>query len=328
MKLYRQLDQLPPGFRAGAVSIGNFDGVHLGHARLVERLRALAAEKSGPATVFTFDPHPVRLLRPHHAPPPLTWTERKAQLLAELGVDLVLAYPTDLELLGLSAEQFFQRIVQTALRAGYLIEGPNFFFGKDRSGNINVLASLCQASDIPLEVVPPVEIQGQMVSSSRIRQAITEGQVKLAARMMTRPYRVRGMVTHGARRGERLGFPTANLEAIDTLIPRHGVYAGRAARNGQTWAAAIHLGPRPTFSDAAAKVEVHLIGFDGLLYGEPLEVDFLERLRDIRSFPTPDALRRQLHEDVETCRAVVAAYREPHVGPADLPAQPPDPFPS
>ncbi len=302
MKLYRDLNALPDSLRSGAASIGNFDGVHRGHARIVERLVAQARAVGGPAIVFTFDPHPVRLLRPEKAPPPLTWTDRKVALLAELGVDGVLAYPTDLDLLGLSATTFFQRIVCEQLRAKALVEGPNFYFGQNREGNVELLRQLCRANGVSIEIVEPLEIDGVLVSSSRVREAIAAGRIDEARECLTRPYRIRGMVTHGAARGAKLGFPTANLEAIDTLVPGAGVYAGRAIWRGDTWPAAIHIGPIPTFGVHAPKIEVHLLNFSGTLYGEALEVDLVTRLRGVQPFANVEALKTQLAKDVEATR--------------------------
>jgi riboflavin kinase/FMN adenylyltransferase len=302
MRLLRSLDQLPADLRHGAVTIGNFDGVHRGHAKLVERLLAKARELGGPAIVFTFDPHPVRLLRPDAAPPPLTWTDRKAQLLDELGVTAVIAYPTDEALLQLSPEQFFGRIVQERLAAKGMVEGPNFFFGHGRAGNIDTLAGLCQAAGVSLEIVPPVQMGSEFVSSSRVREAVQAGDVDLARQLLTRPYRVRGMVTHGAGRGAKIGFPTANLEAIDTLLPAQGVYAARAFTLAGNWPAAINIGPNPTFGEQALKVEAHLIDFTGSLYGQPLEVEFLSRLRSIRPFESVEVLKAQLSRDVAAAR--------------------------
>src|SRR5688500_2600601 len=165
MRLLRTLDNLPADLRRGAVTIGNFDGVHRGHARIVERLLASARDVSGPAVVFTFDPHPVRLLRPESAPPPLTWTDRKAQLLDELGVTAVIAYPTDEALLALSPESLFQQIVQDKLAAKSVVEGPNLYFGHNRAGNIETLKGLCEQAQISLEIVPPVQLAGDIVSS-------------------------------------------------------------------------------------------------------------------------------------------------------------------
>lgn len=312
MPIIRHLDQLPAAARGGAVAIGNFDGVHLGHRRIVEQLRQRAEEVGGQAIVFTFDPHPVRLLRPEQCPPPLTWTTRKAELLAGLGVFKIVAYPTDEALLELTAAEFFQRIVVDALDAKAMVEGPNFYFGKNREGTIEKLRALTSQAGMSLDVVEPVAIEGPdsetpLVSSSRIRTAIAQGEVAFAAKLLGEPYRLRGMVAHGAGRGAKIGFPTANLEAIDTLLPAQGVYAGRALvdiNGGPQWyAAAIHLGPNPTFGEEHTKVEIHLLGKEVALYGKPMEVEFVERIRGIEKFESKEELVEQLERDIEQVRA-------------------------
>lgn len=306
MKIVRDLSSLPQNLLHGAVSIGNFDGVHRGHARIVEQLLHQARGTGGPAVVFTFDPHPVRLLRPDAAPPPLTWTERKAELLEALGVDAMIAYPTDEALLSLSPEDFFESIVRDRLAARAMVEGPNFCFGRQRRGDIQLLQELCTRANVKLAVVEPLRTDGGYISSSRIRDLIRVGDVGGARQMLTQPYRIRGLVTHGAARGSRLGFPTANVAAVDTLLPAVGVYAGRAVAGGTTWPAAINLGPNPTFGEQGLKVEVHLIGYSGTLYGQLLEVDFLERLRDIRPFASVDELKSQLAQDIDASRRIAA----------------------
>lgn len=298
MKLIRNLNALPADLRGGAVSIGNFDGVHQGHARIVETLRAQAISVGGPSIVFTFDPHPVRLLRPHEVPPPLTWADRKAELIAELNVDGMIVYPTNEKLLALTPEEFFQQIVVEQLGALAMVEGPNFYFGKNRAGDIEVLRNLCDANNLSLEVVQPLTIGDDYVSSSRIRRLIEAGEVGQAAEMLTRPYRIRGMVTHGAGRGAKIGFPTANIDAIDTILPGIGVYAGVAHADDKSWPTAVNIGPNPTFGEERLKVEAHVIGFTGSLYGQPLEVDFLARVRETRPFASVDELKNQLKNDV------------------------------
>ncbi len=300
MRLFRLNDSLPPEFLHGAVAVGNFDGVHRGHAQLIERLLARARKVGGPAVVLTFDPHPVRILRPELAPPPLTWTERKAELLAELGVSAVWSYPTDEALLRLTAEEFFQRILCESLQARAMVEGPNFQFGRERRGNVELLKQLCAVQGMSLEVVQPVATDGELVSSSRVRESIRQGDVATAKQLLTRPYRLRGLVTHGAQRGTKIGFPTANLAGIDTLVPPVGVYAGRAFTQQGIWPAAINIGPNPTFGEAAFKFEAHLPGFSGSLYGQPLEVEFLARVRETRPFESVAALTQQLAADVQT----------------------------
>ena len=310
MPIIRHLDQLPDAARGGAVAIGNFDGVHLGHLRIVQRLLERAQALPGPAVVFTFDPHPVRILRPDECPPPLTWTERKAQLLAQQGVDKIVAYPTDEALLQLTAREFFDQIVCQALGARAMVEGPNFFFGHNREGNVEVLSQLTAAAGISLDVVEPFQWEGAIVSSSLVRSLIAAGEVARAARMLSAPYRIRGMVTHGAGRGVKLGFPTANLEAVDTLLPRLGVYAGRAWLGGTGYPAAINLGPSPTFGEELIKVEVHLIEYHEAMYGQPLEVEFLERLRDVVAFDSEVQLVQQLEQDVARARHIAVSSQE------------------
>jgi riboflavin kinase/FMN adenylyltransferase len=314
VRLLRSIDDLPAELRGGALSIGNFDGVHRGHAKLVERLLAKAREVGGPAIVFTFDPHPVRLLRPEVAPPPLTWTDRKAQLLADLGVTAIIAYPTDEALLALSPDEFFSRIVRERLAGRAMVEGPNFFFGHNRAGTIETLGQICQTAGVSLDIVPPVAVGGQIVSSSRVRAAIGAGDVDLARQLLTQAYRVRGIVTHGAGRGARLGFPTANLAGIDTLLPAQGVYAARAISTSGQWPAAINIGPNPTFGEQTLKVEAHLIDFDGSLYGQPLELEFLGRLRSIRPFDSVEALKNQLNHDIAATVKVETEHREKNGG--------------
>lgn len=306
MKLIRDLDELPEELRHGAVTIGNFDGVHRGHARIVDRLKAAASRVGGKAIVFTFDPHPVRLLRPNEAPPPLTWTDRKAELLAELNVDGMIAYPTNEALLKLSSTEFFQQVVRDRLGALAMVEGPNFRFGRGRAGTVETLRDLTQEAGMSLEIVEPVVMGAETVSSSRVRRLIADGRIDEAGALLTRPYRLRGLVVHGAGRGNQIGFPTANIDGVDTLVPGGGVYAGRVQIGGGYFAAAINIGPNPTFGEHALKLEVHVIDWHGPLYGSVLEVDFLGRLRDIQRFHHVDELKAQLQQDVARARQVFA----------------------
>ena len=310
MPIVRNLKELPESARGGAVAIGNFDGVHLGHLRIVRRLLERANEVNGPAIVFTFDPHPVRILRPAECPPPLTWTKRKAQLLSQYGVYKIVAYPTDEALLNLSARQFFDEIILKALGAKAMVEGPNFFFGHNREGTVELLRDFTASAGISLDIVEPYTLDDQMISSSAIRKLIAEGNVALAAKMLSSPYRIRGMVTHGAGRGAKLGFPTANLEAVDTLLPRFGVYAGKAWLDSEPHLAAIHLGPNPTFGEGAIKVEIHLIDFHDPIYGQPLEVEFISRIRDVVTFDSQESLVEQLKQDIEQTRKIVTGTLE------------------
>jgi riboflavin kinase / FMN adenylyltransferase len=308
MQILRSLQRLSNDLRGGAVAIGNFDGVHRGHARIVERVIAHAARLGGPAVVFTFDPHPLALLRPEASHVPLTTLERKTELLGRFAIDLLVVYPTDLALLGLEPAAFFELVVQEKLGARAIVEGPNFHFGRNRTGDVHVLAALCRQAGIELEVVEPLAaergLEGGLVSSSRIRAFVQSGQITAANRLLTAPYQLRGNVARGAGRGAKLGFPTANLEQVATVLPAAGVYAARAWVDESPYAAAVSVGPNPTFGDARHKIEVHLIDFAGDLYEHPLAVDFLERLRDIESFGSTEALVAQLGRDVAQARKI------------------------
>ncbi len=306
----RTLDwqQTPPeDGRGGAVTIGNFDGVHRGHAALLAETRRRARDVGGPAVALTFDPHPLQLLRPERFLPVLTTTADRARLLGEIGADHVIVLRTTPELLRLTPEDFFEQVVRQRLSARALVEGENFGFGRNRSGNVETLAALCAGAGLTLSVVPPLRLDGTVVSSSRVRAALERGTVAEAARLLGRPYRLHGQVGTGQQRGRTLGFPTANLDPLYTFAPGDGVYAVRAHHEGRSWAGAANVGPNPTFGEQARKVEVHLIGFDGDLYGADLAVDFLARLRDTRPFAGPDELKAQLQRDVEQARRLVVA---------------------
>jgi riboflavin kinase/FMN adenylyltransferase len=285
--------------RGGAVTVGNFDGVHRGHQALLAELRRQAAAVHGPAVALTFDPHPLRLLRPEQFQPVLTTLADRTELLHQHGADHVVVLRTTPELLHLRAREFFDRVLRGRLEARALVPGFNFGFGHDREGTVETLAAFCREAGLACVPVPPLELDGRPVSTSRVKGELQRGDASGAALLLGRPYRLRGIVGTGQRRGQTLGFPTANLEQMETLVPADGVYAGRALIEGGDWPAAVNVGPNPTFGEGARKVEVHLIGFAGDLYGRPLAVDFVERLRDTRPFPGPAELVRQLRADIE-----------------------------
>ena len=290
-----------------AVSVGNFDGVHRGHAVLARHLRAAADRLGVPAVALTFDPHPASLVRPGGAPVPLTTPARRAELLLALGLDAVLVQPVDRAFLGLAADAFYRDVLRGRLRAAAIVEGPDFRFGAGRAGDVDLLRRLCAADGVAIEVVEPVAVDGGTVSSSRIRALVTAGDVAAANMLLTAPYRASGTVVTGARRGAALGFPTANLGDLATLVPGAGVYAARATVHGDTCRhpAAVHVGCNATFGETVATVEAHLVGFAGDLYGRTLHVDFLQRLRDTRRFDSVGELVAQMTRDVEAALGVV-----------------------
>ncbi|HET6424640.1 MAG TPA: bifunctional riboflavin kinase/FAD synthetase [Planctomycetaceae bacterium] len=293
---------VPEEWRGGFAAIGNFDGVHRGHQSLFQQLTATAKTANVPSIVVTFDPPPLALLRPAALPPRLTTIEQRVELIRRAGIDGVWILPTTWELLRLAPAEFFERVVLEKLAARGLVEGSNFYFGRDRAGTIEVLRELCTAHRITLDVIEPVRIHGEWVSSSAIRTALTAGDLATAVRQLGHPYRLCGQVVDGAHRGRTLGFPTANLSGVKTVIPAHGVYAGGTAVQGQNFAAAVHIGPNPTFGDATAKIEVHLLDFTGDLYGVTLSVDLIDHVRAVRRFADLQELQAQIQADIATVR--------------------------
>jgi riboflavin kinase/FMN adenylyltransferase len=309
----QSVEDFPERARGAFLTVGNFDGVHRGHQRLIGRLRERADEAGVAALAVTFDPHPVALLRPDTAPVPLVWTEREIDLLLQAGASEVAVFRTGRWLLDLTAREFFDRVIRRQFAARGMVEGPNFFFGHDRQGNVDALREWSSEAGINFEVVDPIEDDDRLISSSRIRESIAQGRVEEAARFLGRPHRVRGIVSHGAARGAGLGFPTINLDGIDTLIPPDGVYATRAFIQREdgflssSWAAACNIGPNPTFGEQIRKVEAHLLDFEGDLYGRVVQLDFLARLRSTRAFSGIEDLLAQIQIDIELTRKISSA---------------------
>lgn len=295
-----------PDSPACAVAVGNFDGVHLGHAEIVCRLLAVARRADVPAVAFTFDPHPAAVVRPQAAPVPLTTPMRRTALLRSLGVDAVVVQATNKDLVSLPAARFYHEILRGRLRAVAMVEGEDFRFGADRMGDVGLLETLCGRDGVMLETVAAVMADGQPVSSSRIRGLIAAGAVAEAAMLLTSPYRLTGTVGEGARRGATIGFPTANLFEIATLLPAAGVYAARVTLpDRSSRPAAVHVGANISFGETRISVEAHIIGFSGTLYGCTLDVDFVERLRDTQKFGSIPELTAQLAKDVDRAAAAV-----------------------
>ena len=300
----RWQEEVPTGVRGSIISIGNFDGLHLGHQSLLRRLRAHAQRRQVPATVITFDPHPRTLLQPETTEPLLTTLPERIRRIVALGIDHVVVLQTEWSLLELKPEQFLQEVVRNRFAAQGLVEGPSFTFGRGRRGNAELLVHWCVRHGLLVDVVPPVVDDGEIVCSSRIRRALLSGDVACARRWLGRPYAVSGKVGSGAGRGRDLGFPTANLMEVTTLTPGEGVYAGAVCWRGQRYPAAVHVGPNPTFDTQERKLEVFLVGFSGELYGASLTVQFLQRLRDVRRFHSVEALCQQIARDLELVRGV------------------------
>jgi riboflavin kinase/FMN adenylyltransferase len=307
---------MPEACVDGVLTIGNFDGVHVGHQTLLTEAARQASERACLSIAVTFDPHPGQLLRPDRAGPFLTTIEDRLALLQQY-VDHVLIVQTSAALLQLSAREFFEQIIVKQLQAKALVEGFNFGFGRGREGTIDVLRNLCTEKSVKLTLMPPREVLGAPVSSSRVRADLLAGNVDIVQQLLARPYRITGRVGTGQRRGATLGFPTANLHEIATLLPGNGVYAVRAMMSplapggrgvggeGEAWPAAANIGPNPTFGENARKVEVHLIGYSGDLYEQSLSVDFIKKIRDTKPFASVQELIEQIRADVDDVKRIL-----------------------
>jgi len=298
---------IPPHLRGAIIALGNFDGFHAGHQAVVARAVALARGQGRPAIVATFDPHPVRLFRPDIAFFRLTTLDQREQLFAQAGADAMLVFHFDAALAARGAEQFVDLLVGTFGAAG-VVTGEDFTFGKGRSGNVDVLRRLGHERGLVTEAVAPVlDADGQVISSSRIRDALVAGDCALAARLLTRPFAIRGAVVHGDKRGRTIGFPTANMELGDYLRPAYGIYAVRVRLDdGRVLDGAANLGIRPTFDPPRELLETYIFDFAGSLYGQTIEIALIERLREEAKFDGLDALVAQMDRDVAQARSILA----------------------
>jgi len=309
MRILRGLQFYPPDLRPSVTALGVFDGIHLAHAKIlataVERARALDV----PAVVCTFDPHPAVVLRPDLASVPIATLDENLDRMATIGLDAALVVPFTLEFSRMEAEAFVVEVLVKTLGVREVVVGFNHTFGRDARGTPALLTELGQRHGFATHVLPPLEIDGQTVSSSAIRDALQAGDVERAQRFLGHPYRVTGTVRRGAGRGRTLGFPTANLRPDRSLILAAGVYAARAAWDGTRADAVVNVGYRPTFGEDQFWVEAYIFDFDGDLYDRTLALEFLARIRAETRFPDVEALRRQVAADMEAARRVLRQPR-------------------
>ena len=301
------LDDVGPA--PSAVSVGFFDGVHRGHQAIIRRALERGRDSGIRSVVVTFDRHPMEVVRPGSQPPLLMTAERRARVLAGLGVDLVVVLPFDDELRHLSPEDFVDRVLAGPLGARFVVVGANFRFGHKAAGDVAALADLGRARDFETLGADLGEVEDVPVSSSEVRDAVAAGRVEWAARLLGRPHVLDGIVVRGDQRGASLGFPTANLAVPERLaIPANGVYAGFFAHpDGRRLPCVTNVGERPTFAGTDVRVEAHLIGVDEDLYGMSAAVDFHHRLRGEAKFSGPEELVAQIRRDVEEARRLLDA---------------------
>lgn len=291
-----------------SVTIGFFDGVHLGHQAVIRRAVEIGGEQALHPAVVTFDRHPLQTLSPGKVPPLLTTLRKKAELIEELGVDRLFVLEFTEEVSRWTPETFVDRILVRGLNARHVVVGTNFTFGHRAAGNVGVLAELGAGGGFAVEGVGLFTLDGRRVSSTSVREALAEGDLAWPERALGRRYAVEGTVVPGAGRGKDLGFPTANLRTPAGIqLPGRGVYAGRAGTGGRWWKAAINVGINPTFGEEPLHVEAHLLDFDGALSDSVLAVEFWVRLRDEVRFDSSSALARQMGDDVQRTREQVGS---------------------
>lgn len=305
MNIIRGITAIPRGLVRPVVTIGNFDGVHLGHQELLNRVIKRAGEIGGTSVVITFEPHPVQVLRPEKAQRLLTSLQEKLGLFQSLGIRVVVCIDFTFEFAGLSPEEFIRDILYERIGAKVVIVGSNYKFGKDQAGNIELLKEGGKRYGFEVEVAGAVEINGLRVSSSRIREHLNRGEVDQAARLVGHYYAIEGIVMPGHHRGMELGYPTANIYAVDETLPMEGIYAVKVIHGNETIDGVCYIGTQPTFAGEKIGVEVHLFDFDGILYHEHLRILFIQMIRGEKKFDDRESLIRQIKDDVEKAKEVL-----------------------
>jgi riboflavin kinase/FMN adenylyltransferase len=315
MEVIHGIDKIDRKFRNPVITIGNFDGVHIGHLSLFRRVKELAEAMGGESIIITFYPHPIKVLSPSNGPPLITGHEQKIQLIKEAGIDVFLVIEFTREFANMSAHEFVHEIIHSKIGARAVVVGPDYRFGHKREGDIPTLTRMGKELNFEVYVVPDISINGVEVSSSTIREFVMAGELRSAREMLGRDYQVAGQVIRGRDRGGRLlGFPTANLQLIDELTPKPGVYATEVLIEGRLYDGATNIGYSPTFENGAFSVETHVLDFSGDIYGKIIQVRFIERLRDEKIFSGPEELSQQIKKDVDRAREILAKHRSDSLG--------------
>jgi riboflavin kinase / FMN adenylyltransferase len=303
MEVFRTLEEVAGNFDRVCLAIGAFDGIHLGHQRVIGQARDDARTKGVGSVVLTFDPHPMRILQPDKAPQLLTSTEHKLKLIEKLRVDATLALAFDKSFSLLPAEKFIETVAKTN-RVQEICVGTRFRFGHNRAGDVRLLETLAPKYGFEAREIKPVQLDDEMISSTAIRRYILHGQLDRAAAMLGRQFSVLGTVETGDQRGREIGFPTANLNLHDEVLPPDGVYIVRVLLGQGSFGGVANIGTRPTFEARSSRrlMEVHMLDFNGEIYGQDLEVEFVKKLREEQKFDSAEALKRQITADVTCAR--------------------------
>lgn len=310
MKLYENLEEIKFPFQKAVITIGNFDGVHIGHQALFHQVIETADMLDGTSVAMTFNPHPVRVLKNNGHPPLITLYDQKVELISKSGIDVLICVPFTRKFAEITARQFLLDILLKRLGMTAIVVGRDYTFGKNREGNLNLLMSYAEAYDFEVVVVDWVPISKNVssrISSTRIRKMVMDGKVMEVPKLLGRHYQIKGTVVHGRNRGGRLlGFPTANLMLHDELCPKLGIYAVTVESQGSLHKGVANIGYSPTFDDKQFTVEVHILDYSQDLYGQEIRVNFIQRIRDEIKFSSIDELARQITQDVASARDILA----------------------
>lgn len=313
MQVVRDLSELREPLQKSAVTIGNFDGIHLGHRALLGRVVNSARELDATSVVVTFDPHPAQILAPERTPKTLAPFALKASLIEREGIELLAVLRFTRELSMLSPEEFTRSILVEKQRAVIVHVGSNFRFGHQRAGDTALLADLGRKNGFRVETLPMIKVRGQRVSSSQIRHSLSHGRVEIAGRMLGRPYALSGNIVTGEGVGHKKTVPTLNLGPVEQQLPKNGVYITRTRVGGALHDSVTNVGHKPTFGQHRLTVETFLLNFHGEVQAEEMEIEFLHRLRDEIKFPDAEALKRQIQQDVERSLKFFRLTRRLHV---------------
>lgn len=305
MIICRNLDELPGRISGAVVTVGNFDGVHLGHREIFRRVRLAAQELGGNSVVVTFFPHPLKVLAPEREFRLITTYAEKERLIGEAGIDFLVTIPFSREFAAVSAERFVREILSGRIAMRRLIIGYDYAFGRNREGDVRLLRRLGEELGFGVEMLDQIGDGETGFSSSAIRERIALGDVRGVAQLLGRHFSVGGVVVHGFHRGRGIGFPTANVQVEEEILPLPGVYAVKVEGDGWVLDGACNVGDNPTFHASKVTVEAHILDFDGDLYGRRLRVHFIDRIRDEREFPDVHALTEAIRHDVDRCREVL-----------------------
>ncbi len=305
MKVISSLENIKEPFAYAVITVGNFDGVHIGHQGLLKEVKKRADKMSGTSIVLTFEPHPLKVLKEKKIPL-ITPFERKIELIEKLGIDVVICLPFTREFSKVSAREFVEEILLKKIGMREIVVGYDYTFGHKREGNIDLLKKLGDELGFKVCILGPILVDNMIVSSTRIRNLIMEGELEKVKTLLNRYYQVSGEVIAGHDRGGRLlGFPTANLKLVNEVFPKNGVYVVEVIYNNKVYGGVTNIGFKPTFGNDALSVETHILDFDQNIYGKKIKLNFIKRLRNEKRFSSIEALAAQIKRDIEEARKIL-----------------------